>query len=325
MTNLENHFKIKITQHLKKGERFGIAVSGGVDSMTLLYLLAKLENETRYCPVVLHFNHKLRGRSSTQDMNFVKQASKKYGFRCITAQRDTERWAQNKKQCVEEAARDLRYEFFKKQADQLGVKKILLAHHEDDLVETLLMRLFRGTGIRGLQAMSESSLRRGLTLIRPFLSISKKELKVFARKNSITFREDATNTQDKFFRNKIRQKIIPILERELGGEVKRQFLGFRNRLLTHQNYVDQAVSAAFKNHWKKRRCAYQVGKRQLLRMHCAIQYGTLSTAYQKLAGKTLEQKEWDKVQSVLRGETPQTNLRGNTFFRHKSQVFSLSR
>jgi len=323
--NLKQSFLIQITRHLKKGERFGIAVSGGVDSMTLLYLLRIAQSETGYRPVVLHFNHKLRGHSSTQDMDFVKKVSKTYGFRCVVGQRDTAKWAQAKKKCIEEAARDLRYEFFKKQARQLGFRKILLAHHEDDLVETLLMRLFRGTGIRGLQAMRERSTRMGLTLIRPFLSISKKDLKTFARKNGLIFKEDVTNADDKFFRNKIRRKIIPLLERELGGGVKQKFLGFRSRLLTHQDYVDQMVDAEFKNHWKKGRRSYRVGEKQLLGMHSALQYGTLSTAYQKLVGKTLEQKEWDKVQLVLRGETPQTNLRGNTFFRCKSRIFSLSR
>jgi len=322
--NIENNFQTQIKGHLKKDEHFGVAISGGVDSMTLLYLLWKTQNKTGYRPVVLHFNHKLRGRSSTLDLNFVKRMSKKYGFRCVTAGRDTEKWAQNKKQCIEEAARDLRYTFFKRQADRLGFKKILLAHHEDDLLETLLMRLFRGTGIRGLQAMSGRSARNGLILIRPFLSASKKDLTAFAKKNKIVFREDVTNAEDKFFRNKIRRKIIPTLERELGGGVKRQFLGFRNRLLTHQDYVDQVVGIEFKSHWKKNRGSYRIGEKQLLGMHSALQYGTLSTAYQKLAGKTLEQKEWDKVQPVLRGETPQTNLRGNTFFRRKSHMFSLS-
>jgi tRNA(Ile)-lysidine synthase len=315
----------RILKTVKSGERFGVAVSGGLDSMTLLRVIWEVSQEIGCVPIVLHYNHKLRGQHSLKDEQLVRSISKKYGFRCIVRGRDTLKWSQTKKQCLEEAARDLRYDFFKKQSALLGVKKIFLAHHEDDLVETLLMRLFRGTGIGGFRAMSEVSRRLGLVLIRPLLEVSRKDLERVASKLKVRYRNDLTNSDEKFLRNKIRKTVLPMVERELGVTARKQFLAFRSRLLEQREYLDSLTQIEFKASWKRAGKSYQVPEKRFFQMHRVLQYETLSMAYQKLSGKTLEKKEWKKVQAVLKGESPQINLRGNSFFSRKKQLLKVYR
>ena len=315
----------QVLKHIKSGERFGVAVSGGMDSMLLLRVIWEASQQMKCTPTILHYNHKLRGQHSFKDEGLVRRISKKYGFRCVVRGRDTLKWSQAKKQCLEEAARDLRYEFFKTQGTLLGFKKVFLAHHEDDLVETLVMRLFRGTGVGGFRAMSEVSRRLGLVLVRPFLDVSKKDLEKVARQLKIRYRNDLTNSDEKFLRNKIRKNVLPLLERELGSSFRKKFLGFRNRLVEQREYLDSLTHIEFKTSWKRAGKSYQVSEKRFFQMHPTLQYETLSMAYQKLSGKTLEQKEWSKAQEVLRGKSPQINLRANSFFSRKKNLLKVYR
>ena len=124
-------------------------------------------------------------------------------------------------------------------------------------------------------------------------------------------------------RSKIRKTVLPLLERELGASARKQFLAFRSRLLEQREYLDSLTHIEFKVAWKKAGKSYQVSEKQFSQMHPTLQYETLSMAYQKLSGKTLEQKEWKRVQGVLRGESSKVNLRANSFFVRARQGLKL--
>jgi len=200
----------KLIRHIEKEELFGrnekllVAVSGGLDSIVLLHLLYKMEMNC----IVAHCNFRLRGEDSDGDEVFVGKLAEKYGFPFCTTAFDTTEYAKEKTVSIEMAARDLRYEWFEgiRQANQC--EYILTAHHADDVVETVLINLARGTGIHGLTGIKAKKDR----LIRPLLPFSRDELKSFAQENGLNYREDYTNAQTDFVRNKIRHQIIPVLQ-----------------------------------------------------------------------------------------------------------------
>jgi tRNA(Ile)-lysidine synthase len=201
--------------------RYLIAVSGGRDSVALLHWLFNLGYKNL---VVCHLNHQLRGRSSDADARFVKGLARKYRLDFELGAADVRAFAKKKKMSIETAARETRYSFFAKTAERRQCWMIFLAHHADDLVETFLINLFRGTGSAGLAAMREISTRFidgvQLTIVRPLLDVWRKEIDSFLREHRIKFREDASNKNLNPLRNRIRHRIIPYLEKTLGRNIR---------------------------------------------------------------------------------------------------------
>jgi len=206
--------------------RYLIGVSGGRDSVALLHSLIKRGYRKL---VVCHLNHKLRGRASDGDARFVEKVVAK----CNTAKAhvdfeigsvDVCALAEKKKMSIEAAAREARYQFFAQIAKRRRCHAIFLGHHADDLVETFLINLFRGSGVTGLGAIREVSKRRvedvDLTIVRPFLGVWRNEIDDYVRKHRLKFREDASNTNLASLRNRIRRRVIPYLEKNLGRNIR---------------------------------------------------------------------------------------------------------
>ena len=201
---------------LKRGEKVLVAVSGGLDSMVLLQLLRQLSVKHQWQLFIAHFNHQLRGRSSDADEKLVRQIAAKEKLPFFAGRADVKRFARQSKLSIEMAARKLRHEFFARIAKQHGIRIIALAHHADDQVELFFLRLLRGAGGEGLAGMkwrSPSPADKALSLIRPLLACSKNDLRAFAQKNKIAYREDATNATFTVPRNRIRNELLPLLRR----------------------------------------------------------------------------------------------------------------
>jgi tRNA(Ile)-lysidine synthase len=219
--------KTKLFRSFPPDARYLIAVSGGRDSVALLHWLGELGYERL---VVCHLNHRLRGRSSDADARFVKKLVERYNqglagrIQFELASANVRALANKQKISIETAAREARYAFFAETARRRNCTTIFVAHHADDLVETFLMNLFRGAGSAGLAAMRETSTRRidsvDLTIVRPFLSVWRKEIDDYVREHRLRFREDATNKNLTPLRNRIRQRIIPYLEKNLGRNIR---------------------------------------------------------------------------------------------------------
>lgn len=178
----------------------GVAVSGGVDSMVLLHCLRSLKLSIK----VYHMEHGIRGQQSVGDMEFVKKQCESYGIECVTKAVDIPKLAKQKGVSVETAARQERYEFL----DGADTEFMATAHHMDDLAETVIMNLVRGSGLVGLGGIPE---RRG-RYIRPLLSVTRSEIEKYAKKHSIEFRQDCTNEDTAYTRNYIRKEILPRLK-----------------------------------------------------------------------------------------------------------------
>jgi len=185
-------------------DRLVLAVSGGCDSMVMLDLFRQLE----YDFVVAHCNFKLRGAESDGDEVLMHDYCGKHGIELYVKTFDTCEFALQEGISIEMAARELRYQWFHELLDSLSYDYLLTAHHQDDLVETMLINLSRGTGIRGLSGIHP---KRG-RLVRPMLFATREQLVAFANAERIPFRNDSSNQEFVHHRNLIRHKIVPLLE-----------------------------------------------------------------------------------------------------------------
>jgi tRNA(Ile)-lysidine synthase len=199
------------------GQKILVAVSGGADSMVLLQALNSPAGKNRWKISIAHFNHQLRGRASDADEKLVRQTAKKLKLPFFAARADVKKFAAQSKISIEMAARKLRHEFFARLARAQKISAIALAHHAEDQVELFFLRLLRGAGGEGLAGMkwiSPSPADKKFSLVRPLLGFSKAEILEFARANKILFRDDATNFSNDFLRNRIRNKLIPLLQKK---------------------------------------------------------------------------------------------------------------
>ena len=253
--------QIREQEFLKAGDRVGIAVSGGIDSVALLRLLLEVRAELGIVLSVVHFNHKLRGAESDADEQFVAELARQHGLEFICDSDDVAGFAREQGISLETAARELRYGFFRHLLRPQGLKpsssvgpdgtaeavpshepcsphsasnrsfpaldKVLTGHTRDDQAETVLMRLIRGAGLRGLGGIHpripvEDEGGEGEIcgeILRPLLEIRRKELEAYLCDIGQNWREDATNTDESFTRNRIRRLLVPLLEREFNPSI----------------------------------------------------------------------------------------------------------
>ena len=186
-----------------KGKKIFVALSGGLDSTVLTHLCYQLGLEIG----IAHCNFGLRGNESDGDERFVKLIAKKMGVPFFTTCFETSIFSKNHKISIQMAARELRYKWFKELLLEHQFDYILTAHHLDDSLETFLINLSRGTGIEGLIGIPEVNE----IYIRPLLPFSRNQILEFAKNNDIEWREDSSNTETKYIRNKLRHKVIPEL------------------------------------------------------------------------------------------------------------------
>jgi tRNA(Ile)-lysidine synthase len=184
-----------------------LALSGGVDSVVLAELLA----QTGFPFVIAHANFQLRGAESERDEAFVRQLADKYQKEILTNRFDTAGYATAQKISIQEAARDLRYNWFAAviaEWKEKGIKGyVLTAHHADDNIETLLMHFFRGTGIEGMSGIQ--AFRKEQSLLRPLLPFHKHTLAAYAKERQLEFVEDSSNASEKYTRNFFRNNLLP--------------------------------------------------------------------------------------------------------------------
>jgi tRNA(Ile)-lysidine synthase len=207
------------------------AVSGGIDSCVLLDILFRLQSNFKYKLKIVHFNHKVRAKASDDDEQFVLALAKKYGIDIEHAQ-----FASTSCKISENHLRKARYQYYNEVLSAHPDAVIAMGHHRDDVIETFIMRLFKGSRLKGLRSILPKRDR----FIRPMLSIARKEIKQYANENKIEYREDVTNFNLNIQRNLIRNRILPFLESELNDRIRNNIVKVLEDFTYHfQIYDDQ--------------------------------------------------------------------------------------
>ena len=198
---------------IEQGDKIVVGVSGGADSVCLLFVLLKLREKLPFEIYVVHVHHGLRGTRADADEAYVAKLCREYAlpYRCY--HRDVGAVARDRKQSEEEAGREIRREVFADALKTFGATKIALAHHKNDNVETFLLNLSRGSGLRGLGGIRPVA---GWT-IRPLLCLERGEIETYLKERGIDYCTDETNKEDKYTRNRIRNHVVPYLESEING------------------------------------------------------------------------------------------------------------
>ena len=190
--------------NISKSSRILLALSGGVDSMVLMNLLKRGGFDFS----IAHGNFCLRGKESDADQNFIEQVSVSEKNNVFIKRFRTKKYAKENKISIQMAARKLRYDWFQMIKEKYRFDYIMTAHHSDDAIETFLINLMRGTGFLGLHGIKEINA----DIIRPLLHFSKKDFVQYAQDYNIDYREDRSNMDNKYVRNKIRNKLIPLMQ-----------------------------------------------------------------------------------------------------------------
>lgn len=198
---------IREQELLKNGDAIVVGISGGPDSVFLLKLLLIIQNLFNLKIYAAHLNHKLRGKESDEDEEFVKEFCKKNKVECVVESRDIKTIAKETKRSIEETARLERYKFFNEVLQKFKANKIVTGHTLNDNAETMIFNFIRGSGVSGLRGIP---VKRD-NIIRPLLGLTKEEIVDFLKEEKISFRVDSSNLEEDFTRNFIRNKIIPLL------------------------------------------------------------------------------------------------------------------
>jgi tRNA(Ile)-lysidine synthase len=234
--SLFNRFKIHLEENFPEmqGRKILLAISGGIDSMVLLNLLSHLNIDL----YLAHCNFNLRGQASADDQSLVQSEAKSYDYPLHLKQFDTSHYADQHKCSIQMAARELRYSWFDELLNKNGYDYLVTAHHADDNLETFFINLSRGTGIEGLTGIPEKADR----ILRPLLPFGKEEIKNYAVKNKLGWREDLSNQDNKYLRNKIRNELVPILK-----DINPSFLGSFSKTVQHLKGAQEIISDRIKD------------------------------------------------------------------------------
>ena len=233
---------IKKYNLIEKGDCIVIGVSGGPDSMTLLHVLYQLRElvDIRIC--VAHINHMLR-KEADEETQYVQNFCRSIGIDCYTKKIDIGKVAIDEKISTELAGRKARYDFFEEVAQKVGANKIATAHNANDNAETVLMNLLRGSGTSGLKGIEK--IREG-KYIRPIIECTRKEIEVYTQENQLHPKYDKTNEENIYTRNKIRNELIPFIEREFNPNIVEGLNRLSTIVTNEEAYFHKIVENTFK-------------------------------------------------------------------------------
>jgi tRNA(Ile)-lysidine synthase len=305
-------FESDTLRKFPRRRRYLIGVSGGRDSVALLHWLVDLGYRKL---IVCHLDHRLRGRSSQADARFVEKLAEKCDVGLELALANVRALAKRKNMSIETAAREARYCFFAEVAKQRRCHTVFLAHHADDLVETLLINLFRGAGATGLAAMREVSTRRiedvDLTIVRPLLSVWRNEIDDYVRECRLKFREDASNKNLAPLRNRIRRRIIPYLEKTLGRSIRQNIWRTAVIAAEEENLIENQLPNAD---------SADLSVRELRALPVAVQRRTILKWLRAQNTSEIGFEVIERVRSLLdpSSRTAKTNLSQNRHVRRRA-------
>ena len=275
-----------------------VGVSGGPDSKALLFALKQLEGVLGHQVVAVHVNHHLRGEESDEDERYVVRRAKEWNIPVRVMHVDVNKELKKHGGNKQAVSRKLRYRAFKKAAEEMKARRLALAHHADDQLETVLMRLLRGTGLAGLSGMDFSRDWEGRVLIRPLLGFTKEEILSFCREKKLSPREDSSNRSLEYTRNRIRHELIPVV-RKLYPRADKAVLKLSDMIREEEKDWDLRVNKALEEvviEWGEN--CYTLDVSSFLHLSVALQRRVVKLILSYLCRQDLTELSLDKVDQV---------------------------
>jgi tRNA(Ile)-lysidine synthase len=296
----------------KKGDKIIIACSGGPDSTCMLDIFSKLQKKYDLKLIVVHVNYGLRGKDSDKDADFVRKLTSRYSLKFVEIEpkffiRSSTSSDQNdrnlpagkagkpgfsgRKLPSENQLREIRYNFFEKIRVKNKFNYIAVGHTLDDQAETFLMRIIRGSGLAGMAAMRH----RNGKIIRPLLGITKKEILEYLRKNKLNYRTDKTNKEVPYLRNRIRNKLIPLLEKNYNPKIKQTLYGASLSVAEDCDFMEQISRETYKKN-------KELSVKNVLKQHPAMQKRIILEAIESKKGglKNIESSHIEEILKALK-------------------------
>jgi len=303
---------------LEKKDRILVAYSGGVDSTGLLNLLLELRGEWSFELFLGHFNHKLR-HTADEDEQFVRRIAKKYSLPLFVGSKDVGSYARKKKLNIEEAGRELRYDFLKKTALKIGGAKIATGHTMTDQAETFLMRLMRGSGLRGLGGIFP--LVEG-KVVRPLIQVERQDIEAYLRKKGIEFHTDESNFDRRFLRNRIRLDLVPYIKKNFEPEIISSLGRIASIIREEDSLLEKIAEEKAKRAISKKNNKISLEVKPLSSLSRAMARRVVRGFISELRGN-LREISFEDVESVLcLKEGKEFPLRkGHVLRREKGQIF----
>ena len=227
-----------VRNNLELGDAIVVGVSGGPDSMALLYILNEFKEKMNLRLICAHVNHNTR-KETIKEEEYIREYCKKNKIIFETIKINS--WGDDN---FENEARSVRYNFFEELIDKYKAKYLMTAHHADDLIETILMRIVRGSTLKGYSGFSKVVNKGKYKIVRPLITLTKDEIIDFDKKNNIKYFIDSTNNENKHTRNRYRHVILPFLKSE-NPNVHKKFIKFSETLLENSNYIDKEANKQF--------------------------------------------------------------------------------
>ena len=294
--------------YVDTGTLLVVAVSGGPDSLALLHCLTRLTESTGLRLHVAHLNHDFRGEEAEEDARFVSSVAGHLGLP-VTVERADPLAYQKEMQVssFEEAARELRYRFLGRLAGELGAAAVALGHTSDDLAETVLMHIVRGSGIHGLRGMEELSVWQSRTggspanLFRPLLGATRKETGLYCREGGIGFREDSSNLDLRFTRNRVRHQLLPSLE-SYNPRIREALVRLAWSAALEVSYLEEQTASAWARAALEGDRSVVLDTHALASLHPLLRRLVLRRAYERVAGDTrrLEEVHLEAMEEAIR-------------------------
>jgi len=283
---------------LEKGDRLIVGVSGGIDSMVLLHVLNTFRQEFDLSLIVAHVNHGLRPDESERETELVQKESEQLSLPFEYGQFDAKEFQRAAGLSLQDACRRIRFHFFNSLLSKYHAQKIALGHNADDQVETVLLRLMRGSGLKGLRGMLP--IRDG-RVIRPLLQVWRREIESFATGNSIPSLLDSSNLKKRYLRNRLRLDLIPLIEREYQSNFKAVIMRTSTILREENDYLERVGEDAYQKIVREEKDTHSFKFSEYDSLHQAIRRRVLQKIFEKIcSGEMIEGGEIWEVNSIYR-------------------------
>jgi len=282
---------------ISRGDRVVVAVSGGPDSVCLLHLLLQISQELNLQLFVAHLNHMLR-EEAIEEENFVRELAEKYSLPFYSERIEVAKKLR-KGETLEEGARRIRYDFLRRAGEWFSANKIALGHNADDLVETVLFNIIRGTGIRGLRGIPPVRMEGAMAFIRPLIEIWREEITEYLKERNIPYKIDRSNLSLEFTRNKIRHQLIPLLE-EINPKVKLAIYRLGEIAGEINSFIEEEVKKAKEGIVKKDESVLLLNIQRLFAFHPALQKEIIRSVLAEFTNYEMGREEIERILEVGR-------------------------